>query len=208
MFASNLRGNHNRVEPGNGINFLEGVCAQARCSIQDAVAMKEEAAEIRLRLRLERFAHRGACIPREKALEQSLDAAMSVLSADYANIQLVHPKPRGLVLEAQRGLSPAFLNFFAFVNDRHTACGLAFKERRPIVIEDIVRSPIFAQTRALEVLLEAQIRAVKSTPLISRTGRMLGMISVHYRQPRAHIDSDLTRFRKLAAAIADMIDGG
>jgi signal transduction protein with GAF and PtsI domain len=84
---------------------------------------------------------------------------------------------------------------------------VAFKERRPVVVEDVARSPIFAQTRGLEVMLEAGVRAVKSTPLIGPTGRALGMLSVHYRQPRAHVESELTRFQAVAAAVAALIDG-
>jgi GAF domain-containing protein len=177
----------------------------ARCQIQEATAMKEEAVAMRLHLWLERLKQLRMSTSRATALECALDAALSVTSADSANIQLVHPGRRGLVLKAQRGFRGPFLDFFAFVDDRHTACGLALKERRPVFVEDILRSPIFLQTRGLEVMLEAGIRAVKSTPLIGPTGQILGMLSVHYRRPRAYLDSDLTRFQALAAAVADLI---
>jgi GAF domain-containing protein len=181
--------------------------AEAVRDIQQATAMKDEAAEMRLHLWLERLAPLRAHAGRGAALERALDAAISVLSADCANIQRVPPGGRGLVLQAQRGFRPPFLDFFAFVDDRQTACGVALTEHRPVVVEDILRSPIFVQTRGLGVLLEAGIRAVKSTPLIGHTGQVLGMLSVHYRQPRAHLDSDLTRLQALAAAVAALIDG-
>jgi signal transduction protein with GAF and PtsI domain len=73
-------------------------------------------------------------------------------------------------------------------------------------VPDIIRSPIFVHTDELQVMLEAGSRAVKSTPLIGRTGRLLGVLSVHHRQPRDHDDSDLTRLQTLAAAVSAMID--
>ncbi|MBV8381894.1 MAG: GAF domain-containing protein, partial [Planctomycetaceae bacterium] len=79
---------------------------------------------------------------RDAVLDSALDAALSVASADCANIQLIHPNRRGLVLKAQRGFEPPFLDFFAYVDDSHSACGVALRERRPVVVEDVSRSPI------------------------------------------------------------------
>src|SRR5215469_15621836 len=73
-----------------------------------------------------------------------LDAAISVGLADFANIQLVHPRLSGLELKAQRGFQRPFLEFFRFVNDDHSACGAAFKRQRPVIVQDITNSPVFA----------------------------------------------------------------
>jgi GAF domain-containing protein len=177
------------------------------CAIQQATVMREEAAETRLHLWLERLTQLRPHTSRDTALEWALDAALSVSSADCANIQLVHPVGHRLVLKAQRGFSAPFLDFFEVVDDRHSACGVALKEHRPVFVQDVVWSPIFAQTRALDVMLEAGIRGVASTPLIDHAGQLLGMLSVHYHRPRAYIDSDLARLQALAAAVADLIDG-
>jgi GAF domain-containing protein len=180
---------------------------QAIAMKQEAMAMKEQALEMRLRLWLARLDEQRLDTSREKALEQALDAALLVASADYANIQLVHPSGRGLVLTAQRGFSQPFLDFFEFVDDGQTACGLALKEHRPVIVQDIIGSPIFVQTPGLEILLNAGVRAVESTPLIGRTGQLLGMLSVHFRQPRFHVDRDFTRLQRVACAVAALIDG-
>jgi signal transduction protein with GAF and PtsI domain len=178
---------------------------EARSVIQQAITVREEVAAMRHRLWIERLTQRRAGTGRDAALDSALDAARSVAAADCANIQLMHPDGRGLVLKAQRGFEPPFLDFFAYVDDSHSACGVALRERRPIVVEDVIRSPIFARTRGLEVMLEAGIDAVVSTPLIGDTGELLGMLSVHYRRPRAHLDSDRTRLQALAPAIAEVI---
>src|SRR5215475_2167219 len=129
--------------------------------IERAIAMRQQAAEMRLQLWLERLASHGMLNGRDALLEQALDAALSVTLADCANIQLLPPSGRGLELKAQRRFQRSFLDFFAFVDDGDTACARAWSERRPVVVEDITSSPIFFQSRALEVLLEAGVRAVK-----------------------------------------------
>jgi len=167
--------------------------------------MREEAAQMRLHLWLERLKQLHMWVNLDTALEHALDAVLSVGSADCANIQLVHPRWRGLELKAQRGFGQPFLHFFEFVNDVNTACGVALKEHRPVFVEDVASSPIFLHTRTLEVMLDAQIRAVRSTPLIDDIGRLLGVCSVHYFQPRIDRQTDLSRFVALGKGIAQLI---
>jgi signal transduction protein with GAF and PtsI domain len=133
--------------------------------------------------------------------ERVLDAAILVGGADCANVQLVHRRLRGLELTAQRGFQRPFLEFFRFVNDAHSACGMALKQRCPIMVDDVCNSPIFANTPQLELLLDAGVRAVKSVPLVGGTGRTLGMLSVHYRQPRRERNGESACLKVLARAI-------
>jgi GAF domain-containing protein len=181
--------------------------AEAVGLIQAAVAMKQEAAEMRLHLWLERLALLRPHTDRNAALGAALDAARSVASADCANIQLVRPGREGLVLVAQQGFRPPFLDFFEFVGDRHSACGLALLERRSVAVGDVLRSPLFAGTRGLEVMLEGGVQAVVSAPLVGPAGLVQGVLSVHYRRPRAFVESEVTRLRALARAVAQIIDG-
>ncbi len=160
----------------------------------------------RFQLWLQRLTYR-AYDSRDAVLQRGLDAAVSVASADYANIQLVHPGGKGLEIKAQRGFRDEFLDFFAIVDDQHTACGLAQVERRQIVVDDIASSPIFAGTTGRDVLLDAGVRACTSTPLVGNGGRLLGMLSVHYADVRATADTELNRLRTLADVIGACIEG-
>ncbi len=130
-----------------------------------------------------------------------LDAALSVGLADYANIQLVHPRLRGLELVAQRGFQRPFLEYFRFVADENSACGWALTRQRPVMVEDVADSPLFANRPQLEVMLDAGIRAVKSLPLIGSEGRVLGMLSVHYRQPNGQAPGTSQSLKVLARTI-------
>src|SRR5262245_17781904 len=96
----------------------ERVAAMKRDAVavtEAAVAIKEETLNTRLRLWRDRLGPARMVTTRSRALERSLDAALSVTSAACANIQWLHPDGRRLELVAHRGLSPAFVRFFEFV---------------------------------------------------------------------------------------------
>ena len=171
-------------------------------AVQGSAAAREGAAEAKLKIWLEKLTALETYASRDLALELALEAATAVLSADFANVQRIHPSGRGLVLEAHRGFGQSFLNFFEFVEDRHSACGLALQEHRPVIVEDVISSPIFANTRGLEELQLAGVRSVRSVPLVGSSGQVLGMLSVHWHRPRAHSDAELKRLQALAGAIA------
>jgi hypothetical protein len=42
---------------------------------------------------------------------------------------------------------------------------------------------VFRYTPALEVLLDAGVRGVQSTPLVGDLGRLLGVLSTHHHRP-------------------------
>jgi PAS domain S-box-containing protein len=142
----------------------------------------------------------------ELALNQLLAAAIAVTHADMGNIQLYDPTTRKLKIAAQRGFGPAFLAFWNTVSEGDGACGTAYDRLQRVIIEDVTKSPIFVGTPALAVQLEAQVRAVQSTPLVSRSGVFIGMVSTHYRTARLP-DEDVFPFLDLLARqAADIIE--
>jgi GAF domain-containing protein len=66
------------------------------------------------------------------------------------------------------------------VRDEPSTCGTAARLGSRVIIEDVTQSKIFAGQAALKVLLDAGVRAVQSTPLLSSSGKLLGMISTHF----------------------------
>jgi GAF domain-containing protein len=57
-----------------------------------------------------------------------------------------------------------------------------------------------------EAYLQAGMGAAQSTPLISRDGRLIGMLSTHWRQPHYPSESELRRFDILARQAADVVE--
>ena len=66
-----------------------------------------------------------------------------------------------------------------------------------------MHSEIFAGQASLDVLLAAGVRAVQSTPLVSSAGKVLGMISTHFKQPTLLTARELRFMDLLARQAAD-----
>ena len=137
-------------------------------------------------------------------LDEIVAAGTEITGADMGNIQLFQNGVLQIV--SQQGFSAPFLEFFNHVSHGSAACGTALERRERIIVEDILQSPIFIGTPALDVMLAAGARAVQSTPLISRSGTLLGMFSTHYRTPRRPGDRELRMLDLLARQAADLIE--
>ena len=137
-------------------------------------------------------------------LDEILNAAIGITSSDMGNIQLFEGKTLRIV--SQRGFEASFLDFFNAVHEGQAVCGTALHNRKRVIVEDVMDSPIFAGNPALDVLLTAGVRAVQSTPLVRRSGQMLGMFSTHYRVPRRPSESQLRMLDLLARLAADLIE--
>ena len=119
----------------------------------------------------------------EQALDAILDGAVSVHSADFADLQLYRPKTRSLEMVRHKGFDKDFLETFAAVSaDDPCACGRALQTKMPIVIHDIEHDPEFKPY--LAAARNAGYRAVQSTPILDGEGEVVDIVSTHFRQTR------------------------
>ena len=139
-----------------------------------------------------------------EGLFEILDATIALLGADKGNIQLLD-EPKGvLVIAAQRGFDREFLEFFQEVRaDDDSACGQALRLRRRIIVEDVETDPAFVPVR---VARAEGFRAVQSTPLIHQDGKVVGMISTHFRDAHRPSEQDLRRLDLYARRAVDFIE--
>jgi DNA-binding Lrp family transcriptional regulator len=138
-------------------------------------------------------------------LNKLLNHSLELLGADMGNIQLADGEGR-MKIVTQRGFKQPFLDFFNVVNPcTRSACGAAESSKKRVIVKDVTKSPIFRSTRALPVLLEADVRAVQSTPLIARSGDLIGVISTHYPDPHIPNESDLQQFDLLVREMMDCL---
>jgi anti-anti-sigma factor len=127
---------------------------------------------------------------REEVLTTIVDTAVAVGRADACDVQLLDLGLNALLIEAQYGFPTSFLDHFAAVGrDDRTACAAAMRHRAPVVVRDVTASHVFDGTDALDMLLSAGSRAVESHPLFTPTGRLMGVVSLHYRAIRPPVDS-------------------
>ncbi len=142
--------------------------------------------------------------------EKLVDGAALIMRSDFASMQEYHPNrgPRGeLELLAFRGFSAAASKLWTWVNaDSKCTCGVAYRTLRRVIVADVEQCDFLAGTRDLEGYLETGIRAVQSTPLLSRSGQLVGMISTHWKEPHEPSERDLRLLDILARLAADLIE--
>jgi PAS domain S-box-containing protein len=170
---------------------LHQINSQLKMELAAGIRMQQLSARL---LRLDDF---------NQLLSEILDAAIDISHADMGNIQLFQGDALKIVVH--RGFQEPFLNFFNSVHEGHAACGTALRDAQRIVVEDVANSPIFAGSKALDVMLAAGARAVQSTPLIDQSGQVLGIFSTHYRTTRRPLESELRTLDVLARLAAELI---
>jgi PAS domain S-box-containing protein len=139
--------------------------------------------------------------------DRLLDGVINLMSADMGSIQKFYPEPNELRLLASRGFHPRSASFWERVGlDSASSCGVALSAGRRIVVPDIETCKFMAATADLDASRWSGIRAVQSTPIVSRSGRLLGMVSTHWREPHQPAERALRSLDALALDAADLIE--
>src|SRR6185437_12381176 len=141
--------------------------------------------------------------------QKMVEAATVIMHSDFATMQLFH-SDRGeageLELLAQRGFDPEVAKFWQWVSGKSTCvCGLTLRDGARVIISDAARYPRLDDSQKA-AYHTAGILAMQSTPLTSRSGKLLGMISTHWRRPYQPTEGELSNFDILARQAADVIE--
>lgn len=143
----------------------------------------------------------------EALYENILGAMMAIMKSEGASMQILQPETGVLKLLAWRGFHPDAAAFWDCVDaNSASTCGEALKTGRRILVTDVESCAFMAGTKDLDAYRMSNLRAVQSTPLRSRTGRALGMISAHWRQPHEPTTDEFSRFDVLTRQAADLIE--
>jgi two-component sensor histidine kinase len=136
-----------------------------------------------------------------------LDSALRLLRSDMATMQLYDATRDGLTLLSSRGFDPSVIRLFDWVDrDAGTSCALALRSGSRAVIADIETCDQVVGTPAHAALRLCEIRGALSTPLVSRTGAVIGMITNHWKAPHQPSERALLLIDVLARQAADLID--
>ena len=138
-------------------------------------------------------------------LDEVLHAAIAMLGADRGDIKLFDPEQGVLRLAAQQGFDHKFLEHFELLPlHAPSSCARALARGERVLIQDIRDHP--EVELQLELAEAGGYLAVQSTPLVSRDGRSLGVLSTHFRQPCRPSDRELRMLDLYARHAADHID--
>ena len=134
-----------------------------------------------------------------------LGAAIEFSEADAGTIQFVEPETGDLLLLRTRGLQEVFLKRFGRIDAKSlTSCSQAVKNRERIFVDFEEESDDPDGSRRFH--RENGILAAQSTPLITRSGELIGMISTHWRRRYAPDERQLRPLDLLARQVSDLIE--
>jgi PAS domain S-box-containing protein len=138
-------------------------------------------------------------------LLEIVDAAISISGSAFGNIQLLDAASSELRIAAQRGFPQWWLDYWETVTAGSGTCGTALQLQRRVIVEDVEQSPIF-EGASLDVQRRAGVRAVISTPIVSRSGKAIGMFSVQHRTVNRPSERTLQLLDLLAHQAGDLIE--
>ena len=142
--------------------------------------------------------------------EKIIDAAMQIMHSEYASIQMFYPESKNggeLKLLAFHGFNHEAAKFWKSVNaDSSSSCGNSLRTGKRVIVPDVENCDFMTGSEDQIIYLQASIRAVQTTPLLSRKGELVGMISTHWSNPHEPSKRDLRLLDILARQAADLID--
>jgi PAS domain S-box-containing protein len=144
--------------------------------------------------------------PAGAVLNELLDTAIAISHADFGHVQILDPTSAHLEVVAHRNLPDWWLDYWKGVPTGHGILGAALNVGERVVVEDVTQSPVFVGTESLDIQLRAGIRAVQSTPLISRAGALIGMFTTHWKAPHRIPEQTLRLLDLLSRRAADLIE--
>jgi diguanylate cyclase (GGDEF)-like protein/PAS domain S-box-containing protein len=134
-----------------------------------------------------------------------LDSAIKLAEADFGNIQLLDPDGY-LKIVVQRGFPDWWVQYWDSNALEHGVCGTALVQQARVIVEDVNESPIFAGNHSLTIQIQAGVRAVQSTPILTKSGQLVGMLSTHYNKPHQPDTRQLEVIDLLVMHAAVLID--
>ncbi|WP_223962353.1 hybrid sensor histidine kinase/response regulator [Paraburkholderia sabiae] len=139
-----------------------------------------------------------------------VDAAARLMHAPYASMRALRIRSdgtRGLDLLGHRGFTEEASAFWERVEiGSATPYAVALAKGQRIVVRDIEQCDFMAGSDDIAVYRKLGIRALQTTPLISRAGTMVGTISTFGRVAREPSAHELQTFDILARQAADLIE--
>ena len=139
------------------------------------------------------------------ALEEILVATCSMMDSQMGNVQVYDLHAQTLTIAAQQGFSQDLLDQLGVVRrDSPSACSAAMNSLSRVIIEDVNQDESYRPLR--DIAAAAGFRSIQSTPLLSRTGTLLGVLSTHWSHPHRPSERDLYMLDLYAREAADVLE--
>jgi PAS domain S-box-containing protein len=138
--------------------------------------------------------------------DEIMATALTLTRADAGTVQIFDKATQELVLLASQGFDQTMINHFYRVNTTsNTSCGLALlRGTRTFIDFDVPECD--DPSGGLRMHLNVGYLCAQSTPLISRSGRPIGMVSTHWCKHHRPTKRELRFLDLLARQAADLIE--
>jgi PAS domain S-box-containing protein len=139
--------------------------------------------------------------------QQIIEAAIVLMRSNAASMQMLYPEKNELRLLAWKGFDPKAAAFWQSVDaESNGSCGEALRTHERVIVTDVETADFIADSEDLEYFRLSGIRAMQSTPLVSRDGHLVGMISTHWHESHHPSERELQMLDVLARQAADLIE--
>lgn len=138
--------------------------------------------------------------------QKLVDAAALVMRSDFATMQRFDREREALHLIAHRGFDEDAQAFWEWVPpQRPTSCGMSLNQRERVIVRDFEKWE-YSAGEDLAAFRAGGVASAQSTPLLTRNGTLVGMISTHWKCPHEPSERDLRLMDIIARQAADMIE--
>ncbi len=202
----------------HGINLVEETAERTWAAVERAratVALRESQAELTADLNDAKLLQGVSLVffhedDIQALYDKIVDAAASIMHSQSASLQVYYPQ-RGnggeLKLLAYKGLCRKTADAWEFINiTANTPCATAWRAGHRVLVSDVVTCDFMTGTDTVIPFLQAGIYATQATPLYSRRGQLLGMISTHWNVRHEPSERQLRFLDVLARQAADLIE--
>lgn len=174
----------------NEVAIIEDVAHRvwdAITRVRAATALRESesrlAGELTALTRLHELTERLMASPDlSTALDEILDAALTLHSTDMGTIQIFDPVDKSLRLAAQRGFDSAKLSDPTFAEAAlGSAPAATARTRARVMVQDFQTDAHYASYRSASAALG--YRSMQTTPLMTRQGDLQGVLTTYASQP-------------------------
>ncbi|MDZ8092172.1 MAG: PAS domain S-box protein [Nostoc sp. DedQUE05] len=138
--------------------------------------------------------------------QEIIAAAIALTRADAGTVQIIDEATQELVLLATQGFERNMTEYFYRVNaSSNTPCGIALKNGARMFVDfDVPESE--DSDGSMRIHVDAGYLSAQSTPLIARSGKLIGIVSTHWREHRRPSDRELRFLDLLVRQAADLIE--
>lgn len=126
----------------------------------------------------------------KSAMELILDGSMEIVGATMGDVQIYDAPNQTTKILAHRGFTEEYIDRLQGVPlDDDSPCGRAIASGTRVIVEEMRDYSQSVRVRAIAA--EARYRAMQCTPLVSRNGELLGIVSTQFPQPHRPSEHEL-----------------